>query len=120
MSNQKKEKEKKEKKDPLFVYFIENHILSEPANLLLSKNYLEAGELQSVEQNKFEYNHNFKYTIYRFTIYTSKIGEKQKTIEIGIKLENSAGKIFENKIIVADYSRDCFVYDFKYLKKILK
>ena len=87
-----KRKEEKQKKDPLYVYFIENHIISEPALIFFSKNYKEAGELKSVEQNLFEHNTSFRYTIYRFSIYTSKIDPNQNSIEIGIILENRVRK----------------------------
>ena len=76
MKNQKPAEEKKEKKDFQYVYFIENHIESEASDISLSENYNEVGELEVADQNIYEPDKNYKYTIYRFKIYNSKLDAK--------------------------------------------
>ena len=66
------------KKDFLYVYFIENHINTEKSNILLSKNNKGDGELESIEEKIHPSYKNFKYIIYRFKAYISKIYKKLK------------------------------------------
>ena len=107
----------KKNKDFQYIYFIENHIISETSNIIVSHHYAETIELEIVEDKIHEYYKNFKYIIYRFKIFTSKLLSKlkeKKKLEIIFKLKNSAGNIFENKIIITDFYRDIFIYDFKF------
>ena len=118
MSNQKQDQDQKQKKDFQFVYFIENHIMTEPAIIVLARNYNEVEELEVVEEKEYGPNSKYKYRIYRLKILTLKIDKKAKynNLEIKIKLENKDGKAFENKIEISDFERDIFIYDFKFDK----
>ena len=114
MSNQKKEKEENPQRDFINVYFIENHIQTETVSISLSKNYNEAGELNTALTNTVESEPNYKYTIYCFKVYTKKI--KGKKIDIKIKIEGDKGYKSEFNINIKDFERDLFLYDFKYEK----
>ena len=76
MENQNPE----EKKDYQYVYFIENHLHSEPATIDFSQKYVETGELEPAEQKLYEHDQNFRYTIYRFKLFNSKIEPKKKKL----------------------------------------
>jgi len=113
MENQNPE----EKKDYQYVYFIENHLHSEPATIDFSQKYVETGELEPAEQKLYEHDQNFRYTIYRFKLFNSKIEpKKKKTLEIIIQLEDKDEKKFESRIYINDFSRDIFIYGFRFDK----
>ena len=114
MNIQKKEKEENPKRDFINVYFIENHILTEVVSISLSKNYNEAGELNTELINIVESEPNYKYTIYCFKVYTKNI--KDKKINIKIKIEGDKGYKSEFNINIKDFEKDLFLYDFKYEK----
>lgn len=110
-------------KDFKYVYFIENHNISEKVKIYFSKYYYpEADELLNIFQNVYEYTNNkFLYTIYRFKIYPSNILSKQKQnikkkFDVKIKLENEKGCEFEKIITITNFGIDNFIYDFQFEK----
>ena len=114
MSNQKKEKEENPQRDFINVYFIENHIQTETVSISLSKNYNEAGELNTALTNTVESEPNYKYTIYCFKVYTKKI--KGKKIDIKIKIEGDKGYKSEFNIILK-ILKEIFFFMVSNLKK---
>ena len=71
------------------IFFIESHPLEEPVQILLSEKNDEAGELKAVlaKEHALDKRLKFKYTIYNFEIYPSKINLKEKKKpEFSIKL----------------------------------
>ena len=84
----------KSQKDFQYIYFIENHIITENAKIFLSKSNKEDVELEPVEEKLHESYNNFKYIIYRFKAFTSKIYKKLKDknyFEIKFRLKNKDG-----------------------------
>ena len=81
---------KRQERDFEYIYFIENHEVSEKVQIDFSKKYSEANELIEVFQNEYKLNENltYKYSIYRFNFYPSKMNQKEAKKEIIIKLEN--------------------------------
>ena len=121
MDNHNKKEE--EKREFQYVYFIENHLLSSKVNLELQpKNDEEAGDLQSVKQEYFNQNNmKFIYSIFRFTIFSSKIKENRnnnkKNFNIKVILNDFSyeqKEQFEKQIEIRDINIDNFLFDFKF------
>ena len=104
--------------DKNLIYFIVSNPLEEPIKIQLSEKEDEAGELKTVLTKIHEVDERLKYKfkIYRFEIYPSKINIKEKKKpEFSIKWINKKENTFEGKITVQDISRNfSFIYDFKF------
>ena len=104
-------------KDYQYVYFIENHLMSLAAEISLLKTSNEAEDLEKAKQDVVEEDKNFKYTLYRFKIYKSKLEDKlkqKKQLEFTIILKDENGNEFTNKIIIKDIKRDTYIYNFAF------
>ena len=99
-----------------YVYFIESHNLNEDKDIKLSMDYEEAKELKCVFCDiKEEDKKKYKYSIYRFDLYPPKNNAKEKKKEIKINLANQDSN-FDGIISIQDFTRDTFIYDFKFNK----
>ena len=109
---------KRQERDFEYVYFIENHEVSEKVQIDFSKKYSEANELIEVFQNEYKLNENltYKYSIYRFNFYPSKMNQKEAKKEIIIKLENKNRNKFNGTITISNDSENIYIFDFKFDK----
>ena len=100
-----------------YVYFIESHNLNEAVEIKLSMDYVEAKELKCVFSDiKKDDKKEYTYSIYRFDLYPPKNNVKEKKKEIVINLVNQEDNNFDGIISIQDFTRDTFIYDFKFNK----
>jgi len=110
--SQKQIKEKKERKEIMHAYFIENHLENHEVEIQLDNSKF-ASDLEIKFQDKYSFGeNNYYYTIYCFKISNIK---KEKNIVAIIKLKDKEkNKNFETKIVIDDFTKDAFLYDFEF------
>ena len=110
-------------KDHIYVYFIENHIETSPSKVHISSDYTYGELTEEKKEKKFINREQYIITLYRFTIYLSKIKERKKDkLEVKIELE-SGGKKFPYKALITEFDKNFYIYDLKFgesgnLKKV--
>ena len=106
-------------KDYQYIYFIENHLFSSAVIISLLKTSNEVEDLEKAKQDLVEEDKQFKYTLYRFKIYKSKLVDKlkqNKQLEFTIRIKDENDNEFTNKIIIKDINRDTYIYNFAFQK----
>ena len=103
--------EEKRNRDFLYVYFIENHIITANATISLESNSNEVNSLEEIPQPNYKNDKGveFKCSFYRFKLETK---EKKKNMSVTINLKDDKDETFSGKIIIPDTSRDNYIYDF--------